>query len=524
MAMIDYLDGGDNYDWRDWIQEERNLDQPNYEPPRVETVPDDFTPLNDSGRPLYAEVEPIPTQSANQVHRPDDPSPPMPSAPPPPPPPPPPAPNPTPWSPPANDPHQEHPGVNDMIARDRASWEARLRASAARHGVGYDPSDLEGIIRQVSYGRNVGRNPDDFLRDAEGYYQVRGESGGDKRRGGYDTSIADSAVAQTGGSGSLEYWQARGIGANQMFDANGQMKPGWARVGNGYAYTGTRTPPPTAPPTAAPPPPQPPRPAPPTPGGLGSQAVAGGNLPNYQRPDVNVPNQFSDALTKWIEQFAQMRAQELENPRPNSGQALLEQILREVSGDFRGGGYTPHEMEIFQTQALDPLERLRATRKQQVLQTLANRGISPNSGIGISMLADVDRQFDAQRSEVQRSIAGEGARERTARIQQAVQLLSGLANTENQRLNESFQYRSVPLNLADRSFNQASQVFGMNETSANNAFNRAFQLFNASGNPMSLVNPLIQLQQNQQGRNDNWQEALGYLAYILANGGGQRAA
>ena len=82
---------------------------------------------------------------------------------------------------------------------------------------------------------------------------------------------------------------------------------------------------------------------------------------------------------------------------------------------------------------------------------------------------------------------------------QAVQLLSSLAGTENSRLNEAFQYRSVPLNLADRSFNQASQ------------------LYNMAGNPLSMVNPLLQLSQQQQGRNDNWQEVLGYLASILAN-------
>lgn len=514
MAGIDYLDGGSDYDWKDWIPQERNQDNP--DPPPV------YTPEPEPDRaPQVSQPDPSPTQSVTSraiggEDEPPPPPPPPPSAPPPPQAPPPP---PAPQGPP--------PGANPrdwMIDRDRASWEARLRQAG---GNLFDVSDLDSLIRQVSYAQNAGRNPDDFLREAEGRYQVRRESGGDKGRGGYDTSIADNAVASTGGDGTLEYWQARGIPTSQIFDlTTGQIRPGWTRTRNGYAYTGTRTPPTTPPPTTPPPPNTTQRPpsgnATTTNSAIGTTGPFGPN-PGFNSP--NVPAQFSDPIAKFFEQIAAQHANRLENPPQGSGQELLERMMREVAGEFRSGGYTPHEMEIFQTQALDPLERLRAARKQQALHTLANRGIDPNSGIGISMLADIDRQFDGQRAEVQRSIAGDGARERTARIQQAVQLLSGLAGTENARYNEAFQHRTVPLNLADRAFGQSMQVQNMNETAGNNAFTRAFQVFNASGNPTALVNPMIQLMQNQQGRGDNWQDALGYLAYILSNsGGGRRAA
>jgi hypothetical protein len=41
-----------------------------------------------------------------------------------------------------------------MIDRDRASWEASARAMANEFGLEYDPSDVEGIVRNLSYSRN----------------------------------------------------------------------------------------------------------------------------------------------------------------------------------------------------------------------------------------------------------------------------------------------------------------------------------------------------------------------------------
>lgn len=34
----------------------------------------------------------------------------------------------------------------------------------------------------------------------------------------------------------IAYWQTKGYGTNDMFDANGQMKPGWSRTANGYDF------------------------------------------------------------------------------------------------------------------------------------------------------------------------------------------------------------------------------------------------------------------------------------------------
>jgi hypothetical protein len=217
--------------------------------------------------------------------------------------------------------------------------------------------------------------------------------------------------------------------------------------------------------------------------------------PGVQFAGVGSPGkQFSDPITSAIEDYAARRAEERANPTPGSGQAEFEKILREVSALFRQGGFTPAEQQVFQTQALDPIEQMRAARKQQILQQLSQRGIDPNSGVGMSMLADLDRQFDAMRQQTQRSLAAQSAQETTARMQQAIELLSGLAGTENSRLNESYQYRQVPLQLADRAFNQASS------------------LYNQTGNPLQGLQVASALYGADQQRGDALQELLGYLA------------
>ncbi|MBM4438525.1 MAG: hypothetical protein FJ029_15165, partial [Actinobacteria bacterium] len=62
--------------------------------------------------------------------------------------------------------NDEAPGVNDMIVRDRNSWERSIREYAAAKGVPFDQTMVDDVIRQVSYARNVGRDPGDFVRDA----------------------------------------------------------------------------------------------------------------------------------------------------------------------------------------------------------------------------------------------------------------------------------------------------------------------------------------------------------------------
>jgi hypothetical protein len=229
--------------------------------------------------------------------------------------------------------------------------------------------------------------------------------------------------------------------------------------------------------------------------------TGGAPRPTTQQPQARqVPAQYTDPISRYVEEFAQGRAQRLENPPGDSGMALLEKSLRDIAAQFQQGGYTNGEQEIFQTQMLDPLERLRQERKQQVMHQLSQRGIAPSSGVAIQMLADVDRQFDQMRTQQQADLSGRFAQERVARLLQSLGLLGNLAGSEEGRLDKAFQYRTVPLNLADRAFNQGMQLYG------------------AAGNPLAMVNPLLGLAGAQQGRTDNSQRALADLIWALTQG------
>lgn len=209
--------------------------------------------------------------------------------------------------------------------------------------------------------------------------------------------------------------------------------------------------------------------------------------------------QFTDPISSFLEQFAQTRAQQLENPAPDSGQALLEQALKSIAAQFSSGGYTPAQQEILNTQAMEPIEQLRQQRKQQVLVQLSQRQIDPQSGVGRQMLADVDRQFDQLKIQQSRTLGNQAVNEQQQRLMQSIQLLQTLAGGENARLDQGYQYRTVPYNLQQQAFQNASG------------------LYNSAGNPLSLINPLLQASQQQQSQQDAQGAALADLIWALTN-------
>ncbi|MEQ1726745.1 MAG: hypothetical protein ABL982_00075 [Vicinamibacterales bacterium] len=54
-------------------------------------------------------------------------------------------------------------GAAAIVDRDWQSWEAYLKSEAAKAGVAYDPSDLADVVRNVTYARNSGKDPAQFL-------------------------------------------------------------------------------------------------------------------------------------------------------------------------------------------------------------------------------------------------------------------------------------------------------------------------------------------------------------------------
>ena len=74
---------------------------------------------------------------------------------------------------PGSGPAPTDPAQHAMIERDKGIWEDRLRNEARAAGVDYDPSDLEGILRQLRYAENAGKDPEIFVSQAVQRYKDR---------------------------------------------------------------------------------------------------------------------------------------------------------------------------------------------------------------------------------------------------------------------------------------------------------------------------------------------------------------
>lgn len=95
-----------------------------------------------------------------------------------------------------------------MIQRDQNSWAQTLQAAG---GNLYDPSDLAGVVRNVSYARNAGQDPANYINQQIQIYKDRannapGGSGGQQQSGTPGSSSMGSMGA-SGVSGAPNYMQ-----------------------------------------------------------------------------------------------------------------------------------------------------------------------------------------------------------------------------------------------------------------------------------------------------------------------------
>lgn len=95
-------------------------------------------------------------------------------------------------------------------------------------------------------------------------------------------------------------------------------------------------------------------------------------------------NVFTDPATTDWETLLRALVDKLNNPQPT---------------------WTPAQLDLQQTQALDPLERAHQAQRQNTALQLAQRGITPGSGIYESTMRNVDNQFAALRAQTQGNFA-----------------------------------------------------------------------------------------------------------------------
>lgn len=355
------------------------------------------------------------------------------------------------------------PGNIESFLSGRASWNEfmgdtmrRAAPTASGGGSGGDADkDNNGLI-DPGFNRNAG-----------GQWSFTGVGGG--------------PIAPTSNTGSLEEWARRGITQAQIFDlSTGQLRPGWRRVANGYAF-GSGVPPP----------------APPTTNIGNTQQPNFGN--NGQRFNFNLPGgQFgNDPYTSLLEQIAQEQLNQLRNPPSNPGLDRLLSFLDSRFNELSGTpGYSPDEQALLRTQALEPIERDRMAGRQRIQERTAARGMLPSSGLHELDLQDfVDRPAEERRTIAQRDLAIGAIDRRDQDLAQAQMIaqLSGMQIPQMLQADDRAR-RGELLNTANLLYQLPRQ-----------SMFDALSVVNGSAAPPDLFSQAVQLltaQQNTQALND----------------------
>lgn len=158
---------------------------------------------------------------------------------------------------------------------------------------------------------------------------------------------------------------------------------------------------------------------------------------------------YAEDGLQYLLPIAQKRLAQLDQPAFNAGQR-----------------------EMIQTNFADPLERQRTARMEAEKLRLASRGITPESGVFIDQMSDVNRGFDMARAEGGRKLALEEIAANEARQQEAVQIGDLMAGHAG---------KSLPIQMS-----AAGQLAGIGQNMQGLDESRLLQALGISGN-MSML-------------------------------------
>lgn len=176
--------------------------------------------------------------------------------------------------------------------------------------------------------------------------------------------------------------------------------------------------------------------------------------------------QFNDPYTKQLEDVAQQQIGNLSQPQSNPQLETLLQFLGKRFDELTTTpGYSPDDLAVMRTQALDPIEQDRAASNQRALQRAAAGGFLPTSGITHAAVAPnggtetIDATYDRMRAAAQRDLAIKAIDKRNADLNQAVNVgqLAGVTIPQGQR-QEDQQRRSELVSLAQLLYNLPRQA------------------------------------------------------------------
>jgi hypothetical protein len=268
--------------------------------------------------------------------------------------------------------------------------------------------------------------------------------------------------------------------------------------------------------------------------GSGQPGGSGAPLPGMI-PGVGAPgSQFTDPLTKQYEALLQQQTKlyqqqqqqmQMEAQRQQAVRAQTDEAVKRLLGyvDERvtklgQPAYTDSEANIFQTRALDPLERDRTAANQRALQNIGSRGFDPSSGIAQELLLQVNRGFDQDRSATQNELAYKQIEEQRSRDQEKQKLLQYAAEAPQAAARGDLSF----VQLLNDAINQP----GQNAMATSNLLQQlpvqrtqlAMQALGLGGQPQSGLNGVLSLLQNsQQNRLVNQQQGSEFWRNIGAS-------
>ena len=197
-----------------------------------------------------------------------------------------------------------------------------------------------------------------------------------------------------------------------------------------------------------------------------------------QPPLSHVPFQFNDPYTKQLEELGQRALQSFTQPNPQVQQVM--DFLNKRFGELStSNGYSPDELAVLRTQALEPIEANRQASQKRVMERAGARGMLPSSGLIQDEQRTVDRDFDKLRTAADRDLAINSINERGRRQGEALNLGQlGISIPQQQN--------AQALNVGQMLYNLPRQ-----------AMLDAQGVINGSA-PQNMISPYVQLLQQQQ--------------------------
>ena len=223
-------------------------------------------------------------------------------------------------------------------------------------------------------------------------------------------------------------------------------------------------------------------------GGGGGAAASGGG---YGGTSV-----FSDPATQAYEKLLNGLIGRFNTPYtpPSMGNTL--NYLNSYFQQLQGPAYTPAQMDLMQTQAIDPLERQHEQARQNMITQLGTRGISPSSGIAQEALQKIDNQFASLDAQSRAGFANNAIGMQKQQFAQAAALGPQISSLEQQNYNNQNQNMLQAASLASI----VPQLAWSRLQGANNAIQPL--------NPSSLLSPLYSFQTQGYNQGSDYMSAI----------------